>query len=221
MKNSKEKVLCVCGCGRLRLKYTNGRERNYIWGHKNRFKKGKNYSIETQFKKGHKLNPEFEIKRRINISISKKGKKFAKEHCENIKKGKTGVPNPKVSILLKGKIREQSRNWKGGLSFEPYGSEFNKELKEEIRKRDNYICQYCFKLQEELGEKLSTHHIDYNKKNNSSINLISLCRKCHLQTNENRDFWERYFIMYQYIKFFISNKQDLLNNQWRISNVKE
>jgi len=37
------------------------------------------------------------------------------------------------------------------------------------------------------------HHIDYNKFNCESSNLITLCLKCHLSTNGNRDYWYAYF----------------------------
>jgi hypothetical protein len=84
-------------------------------------------------------------------------------------------------------------NWRNGLSFEPYGIEFNKTLKEKIRKRDNYLCQECKVNQKELGYKLHIHHIDYNKQNNSENNLISLCRSCHCQTTWNRDDWKEYY----------------------------
>jgi hypothetical protein len=83
--------------------------------------------------------------------------------------------------------------WKGGKSFEPYGIEFNKVLKEEIRKRDKYICQKCRKKQKQLKRKLYIHHIDYNKKNNKPKNLISLCLLCHSKTNFNRNKWKKYF----------------------------
>ena len=129
--------------------------------------------------------------------------KFTKEHCDNISKGKKGKPNPKVSVSLRGKIREESRNWKGGLSFEPYGIEFNGKLKEVIRKRDKYTCQYCYRNQEEVREKLSIHHIDYDKKNNNPLNLISLCRKCHTKMGANRELWRRYFFMYQFIRLIL------------------
>jgi len=200
----KKQILCACGCGQYRNKYDKrGRERKYIWGHRNRFKKGRHYSPKTEFKRGHKLPQKIEIKRRKSIGIAKQGMKFTKEHCDNISKGKEGILNPKVGIFLKGKTGEKSRNWKGGLSFEPYGFEFNEKLKEKIRKRDGYICQYCHRNQDEIGEKLSIHHIDYNKKNNDLLNLISLCRKCHTKTGANRELWKRYFIMYQFIRLIL------------------
>ena len=104
---------------------------------------------------------------------------------------------------------EKNPNWQGGISFEPYGKEFNLELKEKIRTRDNYTCQECEKKQEELNRLLDVHHIDYNKKNNSSLNLISLCIKCHSKTNRNRKHWKRYLQMKIFIKEFF-NPENLL-----------
>ena len=84
-------------------------------------------------------------------------------------------------------------NWQGGKSFEPYGLEFNDDLKEVIRNRDRRKCQICKIIELENGQKLIVHHIDYNKKNNNPNNLISLCRICHGKTNHNRNYWIKYF----------------------------
>jgi hypothetical protein len=43
--------------------------------------------------------------------------------------------------------------------------------------------------EEENGEKLAVHHIDYVKENCSEINLIALCHDCHVKTNFNREQW--------------------------------
>jgi hypothetical protein len=40
----------------------------------------------------------------------------------------------KMSEAQKGK---KSHLWKGGISFEPYTPEFNNQLKESVRERDN------------------------------------------------------------------------------------
>lgn len=81
--------------------------------------------------------------------------------------------------------------WNGGTAYEPYGKEFNDELKEKIRKRDNYICQLCGIMQN--GRAHPIHHIDYNKKNNHEFNLITLCHSCHNKTNSHREYWKNHF----------------------------
>lgn len=109
------------------------------------------------------------------------GKKFTPEHRR------------KLSEKAKIRIREKSSNWQGGISFEPYTSEFNTKLKNEIRKRDNQVCMNCGIHREKLNEALHIHHINYDKKCNLEQNLISLCRKCHMITNYNRKDWMRLF----------------------------
>lgn len=84
-------------------------------------------------------------------------------------------------------------NWQGGKSFEPYGLEFNNDLKEVIRNRDRRKCFICEISELDTREKLHCHHIDYDKTNNNPSNLISLCRSCHLKTNYHRQNWARYF----------------------------
>ena len=126
-----------------------------------------------------------------------KNKKISKELYPNF--GMRNRKHPKwvikkMSLAKVGKYTlDKHPNWLGGKSFEPYGIEFNNKLKEEIRKRDNFMCQECGKNQEELKRKLYIHHIDYNKKNNSPFNLISLCLSCHVKTNFEREHWQRYF----------------------------
>lgn len=141
---------------------------------------GKKYTPETLKKMsiaqlGKKLSEETKMK----ISKIHKGRKYSLEH------------NKKLSISLKGKyVLEKSWNWKGGISFENYPPEFNSQLKEQIRKRDNSTCKICQTI--ENGRKFCVHHIDYNKKNNEPINLITLCRVCHSKTNLNRIYWNNY-----------------------------
>ena len=84
-------------------------------------------------------------------------------------------------------------NWKNGISFEEYPASFNEVLREKIRKRDKYKCQNCSVTQIKCFRALDIHHIDYNKRNNSFRNLITLCLKCHFQTNYNREYWIGYF----------------------------
>ncbi len=116
-------------------------------------------------------------KSRKKISIAGKGRKHTPETCQKMSKSRSGEKHP---------------NWQGGKSSEPYGKEFNKKLKNEIRKRDGNKCQLCSKRK--YKKELAVHHIDYDKKNNEPTNLISLCRNpCHSRTNGNRKYWEKYF----------------------------
>lgn len=93
--------------------------------------------------------------------------------------------------------RENNPNWLNGISKLPYSFDFDEELKEYIRRRDNYICRKCGITEEEYlivyGIKLSIHHIDYNKQNCNEYNLITLCSECNARVNFNRDYWMRFF----------------------------
>ena len=137
------------------------------------------------------------IETRRKISKSNIGKHIGwskgltKETDERVKSMSIKLSNKGNPMY--GKLGNLAPGWKGGLSFEPYGIEFNKKIKEQIRRRDNFICQKCKKAEQELKRKLSIHHIDYNKKNNCPLNLISLCSICHTKTNDNRKKWENFF----------------------------
>lgn len=107
--------------------------------------------------------------------------------------GISGDKNPAKREDVRIKLRESHVNnnlfleknpaWRGGVSFEPYSPEFNDGLRENIKKRDNYNCAECGLTEEEnlkrFKKGLIIHHIDFNKKNNNEINLITLCHKCH------------------------------------------
>jgi hypothetical protein len=84
-----------------------------------------------------------------------------------------------------------------GRGREPYSIEFTEQLKESIRKRDNYECQNCGMTEEEhlivWGQVLHVHHIDYNKKNCEENNLITTCHQCNLRANSNRTYWQNYY----------------------------
>jgi len=83
---------------------------------------------------------------------------------------------------------ENHHNWQGGKSFEPYGENW-KQIRRQIKERDNYQCQLCGKK----GCRLDVHHIDYNKKNMSQDNLITLCHNCHMRTGFHREQWSALF----------------------------
>jgi hypothetical protein len=103
-------------------------------------------------------------------------------------------------------IGEKNSRWIKDRSFLIYPDEWKEELKDSIRKRDNYTCKMpgCVIHQNELKgrfKKLDVHHIDYNKKNLNPNNLVTLCRKHHIKTNSNRKYWKEFF--YKIIKNII------------------
>ena len=106
-----------------------------------------------------------------------------------LKISKTREQRYKENKIIRLKL-DKNPSWKGGLSFEPYGIEFNNDLKQAIKKRDNYKCKEC---NQSSKYPLEIHHINYNKKNNNSNNLITLCKVCHARTGINRGIWENYF----------------------------
>ena len=130
-------------------------------------------------KNGYSIHSE---QQREQISKRMKGNTYALgyEHTEETKL--------KIGLASKG---ENNPNWRGGISYEPYGSEFNKELKRLIRERDGFVCQLCGVPEEDTA--LDVHHIDYDKKNNDPNNLIALCHGCHTRTSFNRLYWIEYF----------------------------
>jgi hypothetical protein len=128
---------------------------------------------------------EFIVKR---MAIVNSGAKYCSHDCMN----KASKGRKKPSIQGSNHI-----NWKNGASRQLYPLKFNDELKENIRKRDNYNCQVCGLQDEEhilvYGYSLTVHHIDYNKDNCIDNNLVSLCNQCHRRTNYNRAYWTDYF----------------------------
>lgn len=147
--------------------------------------------------KGKKISKETKLK----ISLSGKGKNIGKIRSDiskqknrksHIGKKHSEETKLKISYSAIGKKHEyckgeKSNFWKGGKSFELYGFEWTDLLKHSIRTRDCFTCKMCKK------NGWCVHHIDYNKKNNNPINLITLCSSCHGKTNTNRDYWIEYF----------------------------
>lgn len=137
------------------------------------------------------------------------GHKHSKKTINKIKKGiKKKFPNGRpinsgnfTSERMKG---NKNPMWKGGISLELYGKDWNQRLKNIIKERDNHTCQICkikIKTPRRIKSKpsknwLVVHHIDYNKKNCRPENLITLCDKCHKKTNYNRNKWKIFFKRY-------------------------
>ena len=188
--------LCKCGCGQsVTYKYA-----IYVKGHQNKNKTGHNrgqhWNIrDDSDKKLNGLSEEHKIK----IGLKSKGHEVPQElrvRLQHVMKGnkKCGQNGERNYFYGKHYAGAKHPRWLGGKSFEPYSPEFNKQLKELIRMRDNYTCQLCGLPERESLKKLTNHHINYDKKNCLPNNLITLCNACNSKVNKDREHWQRYFI---------------------------
>lgn len=97
-------------------------------------------------------------------------------------------------------LGEGNPNWKGGISCEPYCDVWlDKEFKKSIKQRDKYKClnPYCIGI----SKRLTIHHIDYNKKNCSPQNLITICNSCNSSANKDRcwhEWWYKAIMLNRY-----------------------
>lgn len=167
--------------------------------------KGKKFTEEhiekiRQSRKGKKRSEEAKLKTSLTLKEGykngeiipwAKGKPCSEETRQKIREthDKNGLNRGKNNPMY-GRYGELSGNWQGGISFEPYPSEFNKELKDCVKNRDMYMCQTpnCMET-----ENLDCHHIDYDKQNNNPENLVTLCDSCHGKTHFNRPYWTNYY----------------------------
>ncbi len=124
-------------------------------------------------------NPNFgknhseEIRRKI--SESTRGKVLSEEHKRKISEANIGrVHSEETKKKMSGKNNHQ---WKGGTSFLPYSQLFETVMKEYVKERDSYTCQFCDAKQN--GKAHAVHHIDHDKENDCERNLITLCELCH------------------------------------------
>lgn len=99
-----------------------------------------------------------------------------------------------LSEKAKLKVGNLNPRWIDGRSYIPYPYTFRK-IRKLIIERDNFICQLCNDeiKQQTLQKFITVHHIDYNKNNNSSENLITLCNFCNISVNNNRNDWLIFF----------------------------
>jgi hypothetical protein len=108
---------------------------------------------------------------------------YGKWKSENLQ----GTANPNFGRTDMG--GENNPNWQGGISSEPYAPIWiDKRFKAGIRERDNFTCQNpeCRKN----SDRLTIHHVNYDKKDCEPTNLITLCNSCNCRANYNREFWQ-------------------------------
>lgn len=87
----------------------------------------------------------------------------------------------KLSQAAKARLANPENHpcWEGGKSYEPYGLDFNDEVKRQVLIRDRFTCRGCGCSHKELPYPLDVHHMDGGKENHTPENLQSLCRSCH------------------------------------------
>lgn len=131
-----------------------------------------------------KLKLHNALKGRIS---NRKGAVLSEKTKLKISKGLTGR---KITFEEKLKRREsmlaeKSRFWKGGITSEDYRlrrSVLAKVWRLKVKERDSYTCQKCGTKQ-----NIETHHIqswrDYPELRFQLSNGLTLCKKCHLETD--------------------------------------
>jgi hypothetical protein len=142
--------------------------------------------------KGKKKSPEAVRK----CADALRGRKMSPEQVRvhgitmigrNVGKKRTPEMRMHLSLMWRG---EKSKNWRGGLNKQPYAAGW-RIIRSMARERDHDTCQVCYSSGGR--RRLSVHHIDYNRENNSPDNLITLCGRCHGLTGFNRDLWIVFF----------------------------
>ena len=118
------------------------------------------------------------------------GGHFIQGHKPQIPAGALNVPHPNGQGA-------KNHMWKGGISFKPYCFKFNNSFKESIRNEFNRVCFLCGKSEIDNNQRLSVHHVNYDKNclcNDSICSFVPLCVSCHSKTNNDRKYWENYLM---------------------------
>ena len=146
------------------------------------------------------------------------GKTHSKETKEKLRQAKLGKPSwnsgkkgvysketiQKMSENASQRTGENNPNWKGGICETGQMMRLSDKMRKwraGVHKRDNYTCQLC-----SCSPSLHVHHIDYNRDNNTVLNLITLCHSCHSKTNgkaDKRAAWTKHFREIQSQRFKI------------------
>lgn len=156
--------------------------------------KGRKANLKTRLilSKAHRGIKQTE---ETKTKISKSLKRFNRLHPE-VRKS--------VGLGLKGRfncwlVGVNNPNFNGYSSYKPYSSDFNNELKNMIKTRDDYKCSFCGLAEQEqkifdsINRGLSIHHINGNKGDSAPLNLMTLCRTCHsrLENYQRREVFGR------------------------------
>jgi len=131
------------------------------------------------------MHPSEETRKKLGHAGEKHplwGKHHAPETIEKIRLAKIGK-----------KIGPASPFYRHGRGMLPYSSDWPTR-KRMIYRRDGGLCQHPDCHIPENGKHHDVHHIDGNKNNNSSGNLILLCRDHHAKTfYGDTDHWMEFY----------------------------
>ncbi len=180
--------LCACSCGAM-TKPGN----KYIRGHqlvgKSNWSKGLTKETSPSIEKGAKKQSEVR-KGKVTYYPTQETKDLLSKrstevwlrpgHREKVHESMSGLNHP----FYKQRPGLTPDNWD-----RDYPMEFDEELKEQIRDRDNHICRLCGKTEQENKTAMDVHHINHDKFDLQWINLISLCKSCHGKTEHSQEYW--------------------------------
>jgi len=150
---------------------------------KTHFKKGRHYSLATEFKKGRKPTKEWR-------EIMKKKMKGNKNSVGRISPRKgvklSDSTKEKIRIAAKKRVGEMASNWKGDRAITPINKRIRVSLeyklwRKSVFERDKYTCIWCG-----AGGNINADHIKpfaYFPELRFAIdNGRTLCVPCHKST---------------------------------------
>jgi hypothetical protein len=179
---------------------------------------GKHHTMNAKIKMSNtKKGMPLSLETRIKMSIARKGKRHPNWKGGNIERTcvicgtlfevKRSKATKNLGLFCSSKCHgiatrgENSPAWKGGLSHGNYCSKWNEAFREYIRNKFTRKCFLCDKTEEENGQKLSVHHVNYQKScgcaeteeskkaDDKACQFVPLCMVCHGKTHTNRDYW--------------------------------
>jgi hypothetical protein len=130
-------------------------------------------SRRNGFQKGSKVNLGRKIKPSQGFQKGHPSYLTSEENRKKLRDSNVHYWKGKKRPEISGRNNYQ---WIEDRSLIPYPEEFNDELKEFIRERDNRVCQLCGKTEKD--------------------NLNNLCMNCNKMINHNRSYYTNYFKSY-------------------------